>query len=185
MIVNYVNPHKQGGVDLQEQGMSFYQDDDNEHQQQRQGRGIPRRGPGQGCGGRGPGGCQHCGTPGAQAEDNEEDNYHLEEEHEQFIGGAANTDNHHNEHLYPVILPTMNTPHRHPTNALATVDPARSCQYNLLQVSLNLCTTEKVVLEHHTLPTTWLLLNSCSTVDIVSNVDLLCDIHQVDCPAMV
>jgi hypothetical protein len=33
MIVNYVNPHKQAGVDLQEQGMSFFQDDDDEHQE--------------------------------------------------------------------------------------------------------------------------------------------------------
>jgi hypothetical protein len=39
---------------------------------------------------------------------NEEDNYHLEVEHEQFIGGAANTDNHHSERLYPVVLPTSN-----------------------------------------------------------------------------
>jgi hypothetical protein len=79
----------------------------------------------------------------------------------------------------------MNTPHSHPTSALATVNPAHVHQYNFLQVSMNICAAEKVVLEHHTLPTNLLLLNSFSTVDSVPNVDLLHDIHQVDCPAMV
>jgi hypothetical protein len=183
MIVNYVNAHKLGGVDLQEQGMSFYQDDDNEHQRRGRGCGIPRRGPGrgpgQGCGSCGPGRHQCCGTPGTQTEDNEEDNYHLEEEYEQVIGGMANTDSHHSERLYLVIPSASNviTPHCHLTSTSTTGNSAHAHQYNLLQVSMNICDAEELVLEHHGLPTTWLLLDSCSTVDTVSNANLLHDLH--------
>jgi hypothetical protein len=31
---------------------------------------------------------------------------------------------------------------------------------------MNICAAEKVVLKHHTLPTTWLLLDSCSTCQV-------------------
>jgi hypothetical protein len=190
MIVNYVNPHKQGGVDLQEQGLSFYQDDNDEQQEQQgrgRGRGIPGRVPGRGHGGHVPGGRRRRGTPGAQADDNGEENYHVEDEHEQFIGGPANADSHHSERLYPVVPSTSNAnaSHRRPTSVPTTVGSAHIGQYNLSQVSLNICATEKVVLKHHTLPTNWLLLDSCLTVDIVSNADLLHDIHRVDCPALV
>jgi hypothetical protein len=58
-------------------------------------------------------------------------------------------------------------------------------QCNLSQVSVNTCPAEQFVLGHHNLPTSWLLLDSCSMVDIVSNANLLRNIHHVDCPAIV
>jgi hypothetical protein len=42
MIVNYVNPHKQGGTEFQEHSMSFYQEDKDRHQAR--GRGHPGHG---------------------------------------------------------------------------------------------------------------------------------------------
>jgi hypothetical protein len=52
-------------------------------------------------------------------------------------------------------------------------------------VSLNVLAAEEVVLEHHALPDKCLLLDSCSTIDIVSNNDLLHDIHPADNPIWV
>jgi hypothetical protein len=51
--------------------------------------------------------------------------------------------------------------------------------------SFNVCAAEEFVLEQDGLPREWLLLDSCSTVDIVSNVDLLTDLHPADTPTWV
>jgi hypothetical protein len=186
ILVNYVNPHKQTGVELQEQGLSFFQDDEDERQGRGRGRGIPGRGRGQGrdsCvpGGRIPGGRLRRG---AQTDDYDEDTHHLEHEHEQVIGGAANVDNDHSERLYSIV-PSTSSINSHLTSGCVAHKTTRAGQYNLTQVSVDICTAENVVLEHHALPSTWLLLDSCSTMDIVSNGNLLHDIHHVNCPVTV
>ena len=48
-----------------------------------------------------------------------------------------------------------------------------------------MCAAEEFVLQQDGLPKEWLLLDSCSTVDIVSNIDLLTDVHTVDTPTWV
>jgi hypothetical protein len=137
MIVNYVNPHKQqGGVDLQEQWMSFYQDEDYGQRGRGRGRRIPGQGRGHGWGGR-----QQRGTPGQQMEDNDDKNYHLEEEYEEVIGREVNTANNHSDRLYPVVLSTsnMNTSPSPPTSAPTAAGSTHVHQYNLSQVLVNTC----------------------------------------------
>jgi hypothetical protein len=49
----------------------------------------------------------------------------------------------------------------------------------------NVCAAENFVLQHGNLPRRWLLLDSCSTTDIVANVELLNDVHQAATPTWV
>jgi hypothetical protein len=84
--------------------MSFYQDDDNKHQDEDKVVESPDKGLDR-LWRLWPWWTPASWYPWSTSIDNEEDNYHLEEEHEQFIGGAANTDNHHSEclyHLHPI-----------------------------------------------------------------------------------
>jgi hypothetical protein len=87
MLVNYVNPHKQGGVNPQDLGMWFLQEHEEytEHGQGR-GHGLPGRGRGRGRGER-----YHCCTPGRQQEQDgtEDENYQLQDEED-----IAGDDNH-------------------------------------------------------------------------------------------
>jgi hypothetical protein len=101
IIVNYVNPHKQGRVDPQDLGMSYCQDHDEQHEHGcGPGRGIPGRGRGRG---RGCGGHLLHGFPQHQQDqdDNDDkDNYQLEHGQEQQQVGQTANNNSTNGHDY-------------------------------------------------------------------------------------
>jgi hypothetical protein len=103
------------------------------------------------------------------------------------IGREVNIASNHSDRLYPVVLSTsnMNTSFSPPASALTAAASTHVHQYNMSQVLFNIYAAEQFVLGHQNLPTTWLLLDSCSMIDIVSKVDLLHDVHHVSCPAMV
>jgi hypothetical protein len=58
-------------------------------------------------------------------------------------------------------------------------------EHDYYDSSFNMCAAENFVLQHNDLPRRWLLLDSCSTTDIVANVDLLSDVHQAATPTWV
>jgi hypothetical protein len=45
---------------------------------------------------------------------------------------------------------------------------------------VNICAAEQLVLEQHTLPSRWLLLDSCLTIDTVSNANILHNIYCIE-----
>jgi hypothetical protein len=186
MIVNYVNPQKQGSVDPQDLGMSYYQDHDEQHEQGRgRGRGIPGRvcgRPGRVCGcGRGRGGRYRHGFPELQQgqdENEDEENYQLECEQEQeHVGQGVSS-----PHPY-VRPPELCTPQLE-SGTMSEDSPQSTVKETInAHVAFNVLAAEQLVLEHHTLPE--LLLDSCSTIDIVSNANLLHDIHRTNNPIWV
>jgi hypothetical protein len=114
---------------------------------------------------------------------NDEENYPLEEEYEDEVGRPVNDPSNNTGCLYSVVLctnaPTSLSSH---TSVPTTHEPAPVAQTNMSEVLFNMCATEQIVLQQHTLPAGWLLLDSCSTIDIVSNASLLRNIHSVECP---
>jgi hypothetical protein len=103
---------------------------------------------------------------------------------EEVVGRPANTHSSNSGCLYQVVLSTSNTStsFSSPTSELTTAVSARGPQHNLSQASFNIRSAEELVLAHHTLPTRWLLIDSCLTIDIALNANLLHEIHQVNCP---
>jgi hypothetical protein len=173
-------------MEFQEQGRSFYQDDKDGHQVHGRGNpgcSIPIPGQGRSCG---QGSCQCHGVPGPQAEENEEENYQLEEEYEDEVGRPVNNHNNNSGHPYSVVphtnTPISLSPH---TSVPTTHGSACVAQSSMSKVLFNICTAEQIVLEHHTLPARWLLLDSCSTIDVMSNASLHHNIHCVKCPTWV
>jgi hypothetical protein len=187
MIVNYFNPHKQGGVDPQDLGMSYYQDHNEQHEHGRgPGRGIPGRGRGRG---RGRGGRHLHGVPQHQRDQDDhddEDNYQLEQEHQQ-VGQTANNNSTNSHDYLRVSSPPLPVQPLQLDSADMIEDTLQSTVTETINahVSLNVLAAEEVLLEHHALLDKWLLLDSCSTIDIVSNDNLLHDIHPTDNPIWV
>ena len=56
---------------------------------------------------------------------------------------------------------------------------------HLSDASFNTCAADQFVLQHNRLPNKWLLLDSCSTTDIVSNIQLLTNVHDAPTPTWV
>jgi hypothetical protein len=122
MVVNYVNPHKHGGIDAQDLGMSFYQDNDYPQARGRNARGGRGRGreghgrdSGRGDGRRG--GIQDCGGQYArggrqqQSDDDDEDdhNYELEEEEEEIGGAEVALFAEKQKYFYAILERTLQT----------------------------------------------------------------------------
>jgi hypothetical protein len=193
MVVNYVNPHKHGGIDAQDLGMSFYQDDDARQAFGRNargghGRGREGRGRDSSCGDGRRSGIRDCGGRYAQGgrqqqSDNDDEydhNYELEEEEEE-IGGAGNDTNNNNSRGYPLVSSTSSN--SSPSNL--PVLTSRQSTVTTAQASVNVCAAEQFALQRSALPNKWLLLDSCSTIDIVANADRLHDIQRVGVPTWV
>lgn len=96
-------------------------------------------------------------------------NYEVEED-EQEIGGQRNNTTKNSAHSYSTVSTTSSRTD-HPNN----------------HSSFNVCTAENIlVLQHAKLvPDRWLLLDSCSTTDIVANRELLQDVKVADRPIWV
>lgn len=164
MVVNYVNPNKRKGAESNDLGMSFYQQGDSS--QTGRGRGRTGRGGGRDPGrgrGRGNGGGRGTHGPPQSGDDDDNDyNYELEEE-EQEIGGQRNNATNNRASSYPCVSTCSSS--------------SGSC--------FNIRAAEDIVLQHNSLPDRWLLLDSCFTMDVVSNRELLHDIHVAHHPIWV
>lgn len=182
LLVNYVNPNKPTGIDGQDYGMSFLLGDDDGRPGRGGGRNAGRSGRG-GRGrysnrgrGRGGAGRHHDrSNEGESDDDGDEQNFELEQE-EQIGGGPGNNSN-DTSRGYSSFYNSR------PTNQHSTGnnDDRDEC------IPFNLCAAEQFVLQQqqHTLPNRWLLLDSCSTIDIVANPQVLHDVYPADAPTWV
>lgn len=172
MLINYISPNKVTGGDAQNLGMSFYQ----QGEPSLAGRGRGRTGQGGGgheAGrGRGRGSAGRATHAQGHSEEDEDD------ARTQLRGrrrrtrnrGQRNNTTKNSAHSYSTVSTTSSRTD-HPNN----------------HSSFNVCTAENIlVLQHAKLvPDRWLLLDSCSTTDIVANRELLQDVKVADRPIWV